>query len=38
MVCVLHSKKPRDPDDQVKQQEVLYLITRYTVVVSLHYA
>ena len=36
-VCALHSKKPRDSDDQVKQQEVLYLITRYTFVVSLHF-
>ena len=37
VVCALHSKKPRDPDDQVKQQEVLYLITSYTFVASLHF-
>ena len=37
VVCVLDSKKPRDPDDQVKQQEVLYLITGCTFVASLHF-
>ena len=30
VVCALHAKKPRDPDDQVKQQIVWYLITSYT--------
>ena len=37
VVCALHSKKPRDPDDQVKHQDVLYLITNYTFVASLHF-
>ena len=37
VVCALDSKKPRDPDDHVKQQEVLYLITSYTFVASLHF-
>ena len=37
IVCALHSKKPRGPDDQVKHPEVLYLITGYTFVASLHF-
>ena len=37
VVCALHSKKPRDPDGLVKQQEVLYLLTSYTFVASLHF-
>ena len=37
VVCALDSKKPRDSDDQVKQQEVLCLITSYTFVASLHF-
>ena len=37
VVCALHSKKPRDPDDQVKQQEVSYWITGYMFVASLHF-
>ena len=37
VVCALDSKKLRDSNDQVKQQGVLYLITSYTFVVSLHF-
>ena len=38
VLCALHAKKPtRDPNDQIKQHELLYLITNYTLVESWHF-
>ena len=37
VVCALHAMKPRDADDAVKQQELLYLLTDFVFVAALHF-
>ena len=37
VVCALHAMKPRDAEDNLKQRELLYLITDYMFVAALHF-
>ena len=37
VVCALHAMKPRDAEDNLRRQELLYLITDYMFVAALHF-